>query len=638
MLAVKIKAWNIKMGGLSIGHTAAFGWTLFVIWCLVPKVVTSADERPNFLLIFCDDIGFGDLASYGHPYAETPNLDRLAAEGTSFRQFHVNGNVCPVTRAGLMSSRNPSWYPNYTEDFGFMGQKTVTNVLKDAGYYTGKHYETRRCCWCDFISLSYPHTQRPYLSAFAGHIGKWNIGSDYVTDAVDNGIDYVRKTRSISGDPRGKEGLRIDEAIKFLEQKEANQIDAPFYLNLWLFTTHVPIVPPQSYVDHFSTLNVDRSKFGFHMQTKFDELLSIGGNINASMHDYLGEVLALDENVGRLLDKLDEMGLSDNTVVAFSSDNGPERLKAGINALGYSGGLRGEKHSYYEGGTRVPFIVRWPGHIPAGRVDDGSIMSGLDWLPSVASLAGADIPWNVVEGEDMSDVWKGNSRSREQPLFFRQWNTAGHGRVYVRYGRWKLHKREKELYDLATDPEERINLFDTRRDVYAKLLLAMSQWEATLPTDHARLPDSTLPFNPDRPVIKISPPEISDSFSSFAAPGNATVKSTGVPTAAPTISAVTPVPTKTPTSGVTPVSPPTLAPNKATASPIIQTASPTRSPVEPAPDSPDIVVPELTTAAPVPDPMRDTIASTTTSTATGANGAVGWTLGTTLLACVVAFY
>ena len=126
----------------------AFGVMLLrLCWSILPSLA-AADERPNFLLIFCDDIGFGDLASYGHPYAKTLNLDRLAAEGTSFRQFHVSGNVCPVTRAGLMSSRNPSWYPNYTEDFGFMGQKTITNILKDAGYYTGTHEKAHPSSFC----------------------------------------------------------------------------------------------------------------------------------------------------------------------------------------------------------------------------------------------------------------------------------------------------------------------------------------------------------------------------------------------------------------------------------------------------------------------------------------------------------
>jgi N-acetylgalactosamine-6-sulfatase len=105
----------------------------------------QAEERPNFIFIFADDVGFGDLKCYGHPYAVTDNLDRLAREGTSFRQFHTTGNVCPNSRAGFMTSRNPSWYPNYTKDYGFLGTPTVTKILHDAGYTVG-------------------------------HVGKWNIG------------------------------------------------------------------------------------------------------------------------------------------------------------------------------------------------------------------------------------------------------------------------------------------------------------------------------------------------------------------------------------------------------------------------------------------------------------------------------
>ena len=453
--------------------------TAFLGYFFLPAVQAASSERPNFILIFCDDLGFGDLASYGHPYAETPNLDRLASQGTSFRQFHVNGNVCPVTRAGLMTSRNPSWFPNYTGDYGFLGQTTVTNVLQDAGYLTA-------------------------------HVGKWNIGSDPDAEAVDYGIDYLKITGSVDQDPRGKEGLRFDEAIAFLEQHHHQQ--HPFYLNLWLYTTHVPIEPPQSFLDHFQNLTIETSRFGEHMQTKLQEITNQGGDINESMRIYLAEVLALDTQVGRLLDKLDQLGLTDTTVVAFSSDNGPERIKQGWEAVGYAGGLRGEKHSYYEGGTRVPLIVRWPGHVPAGRVDDESILFGLDWLPTVATLAGADVPWDVVEGEDMSDVWKGNTRSRTNPLFFRQWKEDSHDQVYVRYGRWKLLKKEQELYDLFRDPQERVNLFNTRRDVYAALQFAIAGWEATLPTGHARFPEGPLPFDPNRMVVHLTPPSIDGAF------------------------------------------------------------------------------------------------------------------------------
>jgi len=342
--------------------------SMLILLCLcVLRAVAEAQDRPNFVFIFADDLGFGDLACYGHPYADTPNLDRLAAEGSLFRQFHVNGNVCPITRAGLMTGRNPSWFPNYTEDYGFMGATTVTNILQDAGYVTG-------------------------------HIGKWNIGSDPATEHIEYGIDDLRITGSISGDLRGKEGLRFDETVDFLDQYK----DDPFYLNLWVYATHTPINPPEGLIDHFANVTIDRSLFGEHMQEKFDFVEANGGSIDEYMRIYLGEVYGLDIQVGRLLDKLDELNIADNTVVVFSSDNGPERVVDGrLEALGYSGGLRGEKHTYFEGGTRVPFIVRWPEKVPAGRVDDESIMFGVDWLPTIASLANADYDPDMFEGEDM---------------------------------------------------------------------------------------------------------------------------------------------------------------------------------------------------------------------------------------------
>jgi len=454
-----------------------------VLFCLLlscPLVTVNAQDgnRPNFLLIFADDLGFGDLACYGHPYADTPNLDRLAAEGTLFRQFHVNGNICPITRTGLMTGRNPSWFPNNPDDFSFLNATTVCNILQDDGYVTG-------------------------------HIGKWNIGPDYDAEYAEYGIDDLRITGSISGDPRGKEGLRFDETLDFIEQYK----DEPFYLNLWIYATHTPIDPPQNLINHFAGLTVDRDLFGVHMQEKFDFVEANGGDIDESMRIYLAEVWGLDLQVGRLMDKLDELGLTDNTVVVFSSDNGPERLGDGLlEALGYSGGLRGEKHSFYEGGTRVPLIVRWPGGgVPAGRVDDESIMFGMDWLTTVASLAGAPYNSSLFEGEDMSDVWLGNTRSRTAPLFFR--GLRNFDKKYMRYGRWKLHEDEKELYDLANDEYEFVNLYNGHPDIVAELLVSYNAWEATLPTVHVRLPNDPASFDPMEPAPVFLLPDIQDAFS-----------------------------------------------------------------------------------------------------------------------------
>ena len=466
---------------------------------------------PNIIFLFADDVGFGDLACYGHPYAITPNLDRLAKEGTLFRQFHVTGSVCPTSRAGFMTSRNPSWFPNYTADFGFLNTMTITKLLHDYGGY------------------------------FVGHIGKWNIGprpadgNEDLNDRNRYGIDDVRLIGSIRDDPRGKEGQRFDEAIQFLqerydaqqEQIRNDQKKQPFYLNVWIYATHTPVEPPDELIEPFKDLHVDRGLFGQHMQSVFNAIdakdQSSGGTgdlVDRSMRAYLGEVYGMDVQIGRLLDKLDELGMADDTVVVFSSDNGPAKLSAGINNSGWAGGLRGSKHNFYEGGTREPFIVRWPNKVPAGYINNDSLMSGLDWFPTIARLAQVNSPSNpnftntyqsYIEGEDVSDIWLGKNRyrSRRNPLFWR--TLSSQNEATMKYGPFKIFKQTKEMYDLQEDSEQEItNVYDDPK--YASIRDAMLQriadWESTLPTVHVRGVDGEpYPFDPTIPTPVIGPPD-----------------------------------------------------------------------------------------------------------------------------------
>ena len=379
---------------------------------------------PNIIFLFADDVGYGDITTYGHPYTKTPNLDKLASQGTQFHQFHNTGNVCPTSRAGFMTSRNPSWYPNFTQDYGFLNAITITQLLKEqAGYYVG-------------------------------HIGKWNIGPtpangnapETLNDPLRYGIDDIRIVGSIANDPRGKEGLRFDEVLDFLDTRALEENSKqPFYLNVWIYATHTPVDPPIELINEFNDLrqsgNFDRSVFGDYMQPVFN-YIDDRTNYNepdlgviTSMQKYLAEVYGMDQQIGRVLDKLDELGIADNTVVVFSSDNGPAKIDAGMNNVGWAGGLRGEKHSWYEGGTRVPFIVRWPGKVPAGYINRSSLMSSLDWLPTIASLAQIkDIPYSIIEGEDLSDIWLGKSSSTSTTIngvpiqYTRIGNGGGNGR------------------------------------------------------------------------------------------------------------------------------------------------------------------------------------------------------------------
>lgn len=182
---------------------------------------------------------------------------------------------------------------------------------------------------------------------------------------------------------------------------------------------------------------------------------------------------------------------------------------------GYAGGLRDGKHSYYEGGVRVPFLVRYPGHVPAGKVNSQSIISSLDWLPTICTFAGCQIPWDKVEGEDLTDVLEGSNRSRQKPVMWRgicegSNNPGCFNRLYMRYGKWKLHEigRNRALYDLSVDPSERNNVYSKNPDVVEELLQSLYGWDRTLPSGNARLPSSPLPFDPNEDAPDIMIPEL----------------------------------------------------------------------------------------------------------------------------------
>jgi len=426
-----------------------------------------AARQPNIVFILADDLGYGDLACYGHPYAQTPQLDKLAAEGTRFHRFYVTGVTCCPSRTGFMTSRHPASYPRYMAEFGFAGRMTVTELLQQAGYRTG-------------------------------HFGKWHMGREDKNGTY--GIDQIGTIGSTRTDPGGRDAGLFEAAVDFIE---ANK-DVPFYVNVWGHITHYPVDPPASLANRFKDVVVDRSDFGIHMQEKFDICERIGGDLNDSMRNYLGDVYSLDLQVGRLLRKIDELGLRDNTIVVFSSDQGPAPVltkgkptdpslkhNPSRNMLGYAGGLRGGKHTQWEGGVRAPFIIRWPGKVPAGKINRDSVFSGMDWLPTVCAVAGISGISNsdnadMFEGEDVSDIWLGADRSRVGPLFWKASNV--NAKISMLSRDWKLHVSGNaiELYNLATDPGETLNVQGKNPDIVSILRKQVDRWNATLPAVYTK--------------------------------------------------------------------------------------------------------------------------------------------------------
>lgn len=421
--------------------------------------------RPNFVFILADDLGWGDLSCYGHERLRTPRIDQLARQGTLFTQFYVNGSVCSPSRCAFLTGQYPARHRIH-------------------GHYSDRAQNAARGMsnWLD------PHV--PNVAALlrkagyaTAHIGKWHLGSGPgAPDPVAYGFDVAKAT--VCNNPAWNEPaetfwpkcttLFVDEAIRFIRAHR----DRPFYVNLWTLLPHAPLNPTEEQMKPY-----DRFSWGRGVRHKSAETI------------YYASVADLDTQVGRLLDELDQLGLGRNTVVVFSSDNGPEDIhivNAGHSGVGSAGPFRGRKRSLYEGGVRVPFIVRWPEHVPAGRIDNLSVVAGVDFLPTVCHLAGVPLPANhALDGEDVSDILLGKSRPRKNDLMW-EWRFRIFGEPFhrspilaIREGDWKLlmnpDRSRIELYDIPRDPTQLNNLAEKHPEVVHRLAEKVLAWQKTLP-------------------------------------------------------------------------------------------------------------------------------------------------------------
>jgi N-acetylgalactosamine-6-sulfatase len=426
----------------------------------------QAAGRPNVIFILADDLGWGDLGCYGHPQIRTPNLDRLASEGTLFTQFYVCGSVCSPSRCAFFTGQYPARHrihghyatPQQNEARG-MSQfldpavPNVAALLKRAGYATA-------------------------------HVGKWHLGSNSGGPEPDKyGFDFVGTgERGGAGGPANDPYFRakstaifVDETLKFIE---ANR-EKPVYVQLWTLVPHATLNPTEEQLAAYPRLQPGGQNFPHRSAAQI---------FNSSVTD-------LDAQIGRLMTRLDELGLAHKTLIAFSSDNGPEDihiLNAGHSGVGSAGAFRGRKRSLYEGGVRVPFIVRWPGRVPSGRIDDTSVVAGCDFLPTVCKLAGVEVPKDhALDGEDVSDVLLGASRQRKTALYW-NWRFRIAGEVFhhspmlaIREGDFKLLMNpdgsRKELYDVPRDPTQLDNLADKHTELVARLSERLLTWNNALP-------------------------------------------------------------------------------------------------------------------------------------------------------------
>lgn len=449
-----------------------------------------AADRPNVIFILTDDLGWGDLGHAGHPYVRTPHIDRLAAGGTVVSNFYVNSTVCSPSRAAFMTGRYPAR----------LGFHHITSSLE-----VNKRRKVPDWLDPEITTVADVFKQAGYATA---HFGKWHLGKygasphpeayGFDAAAVQSGPGetlgrYHDKDPGAQAkapeDPQSRmTQYTFDAGLDFIRAHRQQ----PFYLNLWSPLPHAPLRLTPEQREPYKDLVPKSEDPAFAPWMR--EYMKSAPHLAEQMRMYLASITEVDNNVGRLLQALQEQGIDNRTLVVFSSDNGPEDFYIGNSAnagMGSPGPFRGRKRSIYEGGTRVPFIARWPGHIPAGRVDRETLLAGIDFLPTVAALAGITHADREVDGEDLSAALRGSTVRRQRPLCWEWFFEVVGNRDYfppplaIRDGPWKLYTDYAggvvELYDLKQDPAETRNVAAQNHAVVAQLKPAVLAWMKTLP-------------------------------------------------------------------------------------------------------------------------------------------------------------
>lgn len=441
-----------------------------------PQPAASAvGGKTNFLVILCDDLGYGDLGCFGHPSIQTPNLDRLAAQGVRLTDCYAAAPVCSPSRAGLPTGRHPNrfgvydWIPSGSPMHMGRGEITIAQLLQRAGYATG-------------------------------HFGKWHCNGRFNTPRQpqpgDQGFDYWFSTQNNAhphhrnptnfvrnGQPVGPtEGYSCqvvtEEAIAWLRTKRPASM--PFFAFVCFHEPHEIVASPPELVARYPDAK------------------------NEKQATYFANVTNVDLAVGRLLAALDELGEADRTFVMFTSDNGPEtldRYPTADHSYGSSGPLRGMKLHIYEGGIRVPGIIRFPGRTRAGQVVTEPIGS-VDLLPTFCEIAGIEPPRDrTLDGASILPIFDGKRVARTAPLFWLYAMAISPPKVALRDGDWKLVAHldraseirsvspdatrtlkqadlvEFELYNLRADVAER---HDLARDEPGRVEALSARMRATL--------------------------------------------------------------------------------------------------------------------------------------------------------------
>jgi arylsulfatase A len=390
---------------------------------------SAAEAPPNVILFLADDLGYGDLGCYGHPLMHTPHLDAFAKEGVRFTQCYSASAVCSPSRSAIQTGRTPyrngvfTWIPENQELHLRTSEIALPKLLKTRGYSTA-HFGK----WHLNSYFNQPKQPQPNDHGYDW----WLATQNNAAPSHEHPTNFVRNGQPVGPvDDYSAPFLAKEAATWLKEQRDPNK---PFFITLWTHEPHYPIKSAAEFKARYPTLT--------------DEV----------QREHHGNVTQMDHAFGLLMKALDEQKIRDNTLVIFTSDNGPEGDGIQSPGRGSTGGLRGRKRSVYEGGIRVPGLVRWPGKITPNSISTTPVI-GSDLFVTVATVAGAPVPSDrIVDGGNLIPATQGQPVERSRPLYWRCYLAPETFKTAMRIGDWKILADEAlttfELYNIATDPNE----------------------------------------------------------------------------------------------------------------------------------------------------------------------------------------
>ncbi|MCK4999398.1 MAG: sulfatase-like hydrolase/transferase [Anaerohalosphaera sp.] len=454
--------------------------TVGIVGCngsIAQTVFGEKESRPNIILCMADDLGYGDTGYNGHPIIKTVNLDDMASKGIRFDRFYSGSAVCSPTRGSAITGRHPDRYGITNANAGHMRKEEVTlaEALKTQGYMTG-HFGK----WhLGTLTRELKEANRGGPKGVAHYSPPWENGFDYCfateskvptydpmvkppkagkyywnsledgQDRAEYGTHYwvaqeTMETKNLEGDDSR---IIMDRAIPFIE--DAVEKGKPFFAVIWFHSPHLPVVADKAHRDLYP------GQDGY-------------------TQNYLGCITAMDEQIGRLREKLRKLGAADDTMLWFCSDNGPEGKKG--SAPGSAGVLRGRKRSLYEGGIRVPGLLEWPGRVKKQKVVEMPCSTS-DYFPTVMdvlgfTLEGAPLP---RDGESLLKAVDGRKSKRSKPIGVHLRN-----QIALIDNRYKLYSgnlgKSFELYDIVEDMSETTDMAETKPNVVSEMKDTLAKW------------------------------------------------------------------------------------------------------------------------------------------------------------------